>query len=99
MSKFRQPSEQSRQYLVDSESTWDGRARANQRCRPNAAGDETNSRLQGANVTDMPITKLNKLKIQVGFIGLGLMGSRLTRRLHSTGWNIQAWNRSSGPAD
>jgi 3-hydroxyisobutyrate dehydrogenase-like beta-hydroxyacid dehydrogenase len=26
------------------------------------------------------------------------MGSRLTRRLHSLGWNVQAWNRSPGPA-
>jgi len=26
------------------------------------------------------------------------MGSRLTRRLHSSGWNIQAWNRSPEPA-
>jgi 3-hydroxyisobutyrate dehydrogenase len=47
----------------------------------------------------MPATKLDKLKTQVGFIGLGLMGSRLTRRLHAMGWNIQAWNRSSQPAD
>jgi 3-hydroxyisobutyrate dehydrogenase-like beta-hydroxyacid dehydrogenase len=47
----------------------------------------------------MPVTKLNKLKTQVGFIGLGLMGSRLTRQLHSKGWNIQGWNRSSQPAD
>ena len=27
------------------------------------------------------------------------MGSRLTRRLHSAGWNVRAWNRSRGPAD
>jgi len=47
----------------------------------------------------MPVTKLNKLNARVGFIGLGLMGSRLTRRLHSMGWNIQAWNRSPQPAD
>src|SRR6266404_4192553 len=26
------------------------------------------------------------------------MGSRLTRRLHSSGWNVQAWNRSPDPA-
>jgi 3-hydroxyisobutyrate dehydrogenase-like beta-hydroxyacid dehydrogenase len=25
------------------------------------------------------------------------MGSRLTQRLHASGWNIQAWNRSPGP--
>jgi 3-hydroxyisobutyrate dehydrogenase len=47
----------------------------------------------------MTITTLNKRTAKLGFIGLGLMGSRLTRRLHSMGWNIQAWNRSSGPAD
>jgi 3-hydroxyisobutyrate dehydrogenase-like beta-hydroxyacid dehydrogenase len=46
----------------------------------------------------MPETKLNKLKTQIGFIGLGLMGSRLTLRLHSNGWNIRAWNRSPQPA-
>jgi 3-hydroxyisobutyrate dehydrogenase len=46
----------------------------------------------------MSETKLSKLKTQLGFIGLGLMGSRLTRRLHSSGWNIRAWNRSPQPA-
>jgi 3-hydroxyisobutyrate dehydrogenase-like beta-hydroxyacid dehydrogenase len=46
----------------------------------------------------MPVTKLNKLNAQIGFIGLGLMGSRLARRLHAAGWNIRAWNRSSQPA-
>jgi 3-hydroxyisobutyrate dehydrogenase len=47
----------------------------------------------------MPVTILDKLNAKVGFIGLGLMGSRLTRRLHSRGWKIQAWNRSPKPAD
>ena len=47
----------------------------------------------------MPGSKLNKSNTQVGFIGLGLMGSRLTRRLDSFGWNIRAWNRSPKPAD
>jgi len=47
----------------------------------------------------MPLTRLNKLKAMVGFIGLGLMGSRLTQRLHATGWNVQAWNRSPKPSD
>ena len=42
---------------------------------------------------------LNKLTARLGFIGLGLMGSRLTRRLHSSGWNVQAWNRSPAPAN
>jgi 3-hydroxyisobutyrate dehydrogenase-like beta-hydroxyacid dehydrogenase len=48
---------------------------------------------------NMPITKLNKLTAQVGFIGLGLMGSRLARRLHAYGWHIRAWNRSPQPAE
>jgi 3-hydroxyisobutyrate dehydrogenase-like beta-hydroxyacid dehydrogenase len=43
--------------------------------------------------------KLNKLRTEIGFIGLGLMGSRLARRLHAMGWNVQAWNRSPKPAD
>ena len=47
----------------------------------------------------MPVTILNKLNTKVGFVGLGLMGSRLTRRLNAAGWNIRAWNRSPQPAD
>ncbi len=47
----------------------------------------------------MPANILDKRAVRIGFIGLGLMGSRLTRRLHLAGWNIQAWNRSPGPAD
>ena len=46
----------------------------------------------------MPVTKLNQLAAKVGFIGLGLMGSRLARRLYRAGWNIRAWNRSPQPA-
>jgi len=42
---------------------------------------------------------LNKTKVKLGFIGLGIMGSRLTQRLHASGWNIQAWNRSPEPAN
>ena len=48
-------------------------------------------------MTAMPENTLNKHTTRIGFIGLGLMGSRLTRRLHSSGWNIQAWNRSPEP--
>jgi 3-hydroxyisobutyrate dehydrogenase len=47
----------------------------------------------------MPLNILDKRTAQIGFIGLGLMGSRLTRRLHSAGWNVQAWNRSPESAD
>ena len=47
----------------------------------------------------MALTSLNKLNTRIGFIGLGLMGSRLTRRLNSFGWNIRAWNRSPQPAE
>jgi 3-hydroxyisobutyrate dehydrogenase len=39
-----------------------------------------------------------KTTARVGFVGLGLMGSRLTRRLASQGWNVRAWNRSPEPA-
>jgi 3-hydroxyisobutyrate dehydrogenase-like beta-hydroxyacid dehydrogenase len=46
----------------------------------------------------MPADILKKDKVKLGFIGLGIMGSRLTRRLHAAGWNIQAWNRSPEPA-
>jgi 3-hydroxyisobutyrate dehydrogenase-like beta-hydroxyacid dehydrogenase len=41
---------------------------------------------------------LNKKKVKLGFMGLGIMGSRLTQRLQASGWNIRAWNRSPGPA-
>jgi 3-hydroxyisobutyrate dehydrogenase-like beta-hydroxyacid dehydrogenase len=50
-------------------------------------------------VTAMAVTILDKREVKLGFIGLGLMGSRLTQRLHSAGWNVHAWNRSSEPAD
>jgi 3-hydroxyisobutyrate dehydrogenase-like beta-hydroxyacid dehydrogenase len=48
-------------------------------------------------VTDKQESIINQGTTRIGFIGLGLMGSRLTRRLHSSGWNVQAWNRSPGP--
>jgi 3-hydroxyisobutyrate dehydrogenase-like beta-hydroxyacid dehydrogenase len=47
----------------------------------------------------MLVDILDKSKVQIGFIGLGLMGSRITGRLHSAGWHVQAWNRSPGAAD
>jgi 3-hydroxyisobutyrate dehydrogenase-like beta-hydroxyacid dehydrogenase len=47
----------------------------------------------------MAVTKLSQLNTRIGFIGLGLMGSRLVRRLDSFGWHIRAWNRSQKPAD
>jgi len=47
----------------------------------------------------MSLTKLNQLNTRIGFIGLGLMGSRLVRRLDSFGWRVRAWNRSPKPAD
>jgi 3-hydroxyisobutyrate dehydrogenase-like beta-hydroxyacid dehydrogenase len=47
----------------------------------------------------MSLTKLSQLNTQIGFIGLGLMGSQLVRRLDSFGWHIRAWNRSPKPAD
>jgi 3-hydroxyisobutyrate dehydrogenase-like beta-hydroxyacid dehydrogenase len=56
------------------------------------------NRQRGDNVTAKPESIINKRTARIGFIGLGLMGSRLTRRLHSSGWNVQAWNRSPDPA-
>jgi 3-hydroxyisobutyrate dehydrogenase len=47
----------------------------------------------------MALTKLSQLNTRIGFIGLGLMGSRLVRRLDSFGWRVRAWNRSPKPAD
>src|ERR1035438_1965248 len=47
----------------------------------------------------MSLTKLSQLNTQIGFIGLGLMGSQLVRRVDSFGWHIRAWNRSPKPAD
>jgi 3-hydroxyisobutyrate dehydrogenase/glyoxylate/succinic semialdehyde reductase len=47
----------------------------------------------------IPVNILDKRTVQIGFIGLGLMGSRLAQRLHSAGWDVHAWNRSRGPAD
>jgi 3-hydroxyisobutyrate dehydrogenase-like beta-hydroxyacid dehydrogenase len=47
----------------------------------------------------MPAQPLDKNTAKLGFIGLGLMGIRLTRRLKSSSWNVQAWNRSPGPAN
>jgi 3-hydroxyisobutyrate dehydrogenase len=36
----------------------------------------------------------NKDNTKLGFIGLGLMGSRFLRRLNAQGWNARGWNRS-----
>jgi 3-hydroxyisobutyrate dehydrogenase len=41
---------------------------------------------------------LTKSNVRLGFIGLGIMGSRLAQRLHSSGWDVHAWNRSPAPA-
>src|SRR5260370_18407998 len=56
------------------------------------------NRQRGDNVNGIPKNIINKRTARIGFIGLGLMGSRLTQRLHSSGWNVQAWNRSPDPA-
>ena len=37
---------------------------------------------------------VNKQHTKLGFVGLGLMGSRFFRRLHADGWKIRGWNRS-----
>jgi 3-hydroxyisobutyrate dehydrogenase-like beta-hydroxyacid dehydrogenase len=36
----------------------------------------------------------DKQNTKLGFIGLGLMGSRFLRRLNAEGWNVRGWNRS-----
>ena len=41
---------------------------------------------------------INRDNAKLGFIGLGLMGSRLAQRLHKSGWTIRVWNRSPEPA-
>jgi 3-hydroxyisobutyrate dehydrogenase-like beta-hydroxyacid dehydrogenase len=56
------------------------------------------NRQRGDDVTAKQESNINKRTTRIGFIGLGLMGSRLTRRLHSSGWKVQAWNRSPDPA-
>lgn len=38
--------------------------------------------------------KVHREDAKLGFIGLGLMGSRFLRRLHADGWQIRGWNRS-----
>lgn len=60
---------------------------------------KTVARREGDNVIHMPVTKLSQLNTKIGFIGLGLMGSRLVRRLDSFGWHVRAWNRSPQPAE
>jgi 3-hydroxyisobutyrate dehydrogenase-like beta-hydroxyacid dehydrogenase len=77
--------------------SWDGATRATHSCGLIAASGDSPTKRKGDNV--MPRTTLDKLIIQVGFIGLGLMGSRLTRRLDSFGWRIRAWNRTPKHAD
>jgi 3-hydroxyisobutyrate dehydrogenase-like beta-hydroxyacid dehydrogenase len=42
----------------------------------------------------MPNTTFDKGTTRIGFIGLGLMGSRLARRLHTQGWTVGVWNRN-----
>jgi hypothetical protein len=42
----------------------------------------------------MSAVQLNLETARVGFIGLGLMDSRLARRLYAAGWKLQAWNHS-----
>ena len=68
-------------------------------CGSIADEGKATARRQGDNVIHMSARKLNNLAAKVGFIGLGLMGSRLARRLHSSGWHLQAWNRSPQPAN
>lgn len=40
------------------------------------------------------MSMLRKENTKLGFIGLGMMGSRFLRRLNAEGWNVRGWNRS-----
>src|ERR1700761_310088 len=62
-------------------------------------GSITTNQQRGDNAMATQVTEINKRTVQMGFIGLGLMGIRLTRRLRAAGWKVRAWNRSRGPAD
>src|ERR1700757_3596686 len=42
----------------------------------------------------MSDNQISKQNTKLGFIGLGLMGSRFFRRLHAEGWTIRGWNRT-----
>src|ERR1700761_4409647 len=42
----------------------------------------------------MSDNQISKQNTKLGFIGLGLMGSRFFRRLHAEGWKIRGWNRT-----
>ena len=42
----------------------------------------------------MSATTFIRENAKLGFIGLGLMGSRFLMRLHAEGWKIRGWNRS-----
>ncbi len=57
---------------------------------PSDAGKVKRTRRKGQ--TDTTMMEISKT--QLGFLGLGLMGSRLSSRLHANGWQVQAWNRS-----
>jgi 3-hydroxyisobutyrate dehydrogenase len=83
--------------LNRSKSIRYGKTPATHSCGSIADSGETTARRRGENVINMPLTRLNKRRTQIGFIGLGLMGSRLARRLHAGGWNIRAWNRTPRP--
>lgn len=43
------------------------------------------------------MTVANSLRI--GFIGTGIMGSNMARRLAEAGFPIAAWNRTAGKAE
>ena len=42
----------------------------------------------------MSESSLRKENAKLGFIGLGLMGSRFLRRLNAEGWDVRGWNRN-----
>jgi 3-hydroxyisobutyrate dehydrogenase-like beta-hydroxyacid dehydrogenase len=80
-----------------SELSWSGAARATNNRGLIAPSGKSLTGREGDYI--MPAALLDKLTAQVGFIGLGLMGSRLARRLDTFGWRLRAWNRSPKPAE
>ena len=42
---------------------------------------------------------MGKVKEQLGFIGMGLMGTPMTFRLLGAGYPVNVWNRSAGKVE
>jgi 3-hydroxyisobutyrate dehydrogenase-like beta-hydroxyacid dehydrogenase len=42
---------------------------------------------------------MNEIRHTIGFIGTGIMGGRMARRLIAAGHRLAVWNRTPGKAD